>query len=149
MADLIVDHENFEYAHSSLVTDLTALLAADRLHYLRFLELPGFDPQRAQFRLGKFRRLFAVVAQATDKPLRHHRAHRGSNEKRLNTDIDQTGDGRRSVVGVQCAENKVSRQAGIGRDTRGFEVANLANHNDVWRLAQNRAWSSCRSQSGL
>jgi len=52
------------------------------------MDLARLDSQSAQFRLGKFRRLFAVVAQAPDKPLRHHRADRGSNKKRLDTDID-------------------------------------------------------------
>src|SRR5439155_23241583 len=88
MPHLIVDRKNFKYAHSAFVTDLTALLASNRFHHLRYEELPGFNSQRPQFGLVKFRRLFAVVAQAPDESLRHDRAHRGRNKKRLNTDID-------------------------------------------------------------
>jgi hypothetical protein len=88
MAHLIVDHKNFKYAHSTLVTDLTALLASHRFHHLRFMELARLNLQCAQFRLGKFPRLFAVIAQTPDKPLGQDRADRGRNKKRLNTDID-------------------------------------------------------------
>ena len=52
MARFIVDYKNFEYARSTLVTNLTALLATDRFHYLRFAELSGFNPQRTQVCFG-------------------------------------------------------------------------------------------------
>src|SRR6266487_2278220 len=51
MTDFIVDHKNFEYAHAALVTDLAALLASNRFHYLGIVKLPGFNAQRTQFRL--------------------------------------------------------------------------------------------------
>jgi len=88
MPHLIIDRKNFEYSDSAFITDLTALLASDRLHHLRFPKLPGFNSQRAQFRLGEFPGLLAVAAQAPDEPLRHDRAYRGSDKKRLNTNID-------------------------------------------------------------
>ena len=50
MTDFIIDDKNFEYAHAALVTDLAALLAPDRFHHLRFVELSGFNAQRTQFR---------------------------------------------------------------------------------------------------
>ena len=50
---------------------------------------------------------------------------------------------------MQCAENEVSGQAGIRGDTRCFQVANLANHNDVRRLAQNRTQRGGKGHANL
>src|SRR6266699_1128672 len=43
MPAFIVDPKNFESAHAALVTDLATLLAPDRFHPLRFVELPRFN----------------------------------------------------------------------------------------------------------
>jgi len=42
---------------------------------------------------------------------------------------------------VQCAENKMPGQTGVRGDARSLKVANFADHDDVRRLAQDRAQS--------
>ena len=149
MADFIVDDKDFEYAHSALIANLSALLASDRLHDLGFADLPGFNLQRTQLRLGQFAWLFAIVAESPDEPLGHDRAHRGRNQKRLHTDVDQSGYSGRRVIGVKRAENKMPGQACIDCDACSLEVANLADHNDVWRLTQDRAQSRRKRHADL
>src|SRR5262249_51549451 len=136
VAHFIVDHKNFEYAHSPFVANVTAQLAADRPHDLCIEELSGFDPKRAQLGVGKLTRLFAVAAQTTNQPLRHHGAHRRRNEKRLYAEIDQARNSGRRVIGVQRTENKVTGKTCIGGDACSLEIANLTDHDDVRRLAK-------------
>ena len=40
---------------------------------------------------------------------------------------------------MQCAENEVPSQAGVNGDARSLQVANFTDHDDVRRLAQDRA----------
>src|SRR6266478_6659431 len=139
MADVIVYDKNFEYAHATLVTDLAALLAPNWFHHLRFVELPRFNSQRTQLCLSQFSWFFAFVTQAPNEPLRHDRAYRGGDKEPLNADVNQTSDGGGGVVGVQRTENKMSGQARVRCNARSLEVANFPDHNDVRRLAQDRA----------
>ncbi len=52
-------------------------------------------------------------------------------------DVHQARHGRGRVVRVQRAEDEVAREAGVGGDGGGLEIANLTDHDDVRRLAQN------------
>ena len=114
--DFVVDHENLEDAHSPLVTGVAALVAADRLHDLRFAQLPGSIRNARNSVSLSSAGLFAIRAKSPDESLRHDRAHGGGDEKRLHADIDQARHGRRRVVRVQRAENEVTGQAGVGGD---------------------------------
>ena len=75
--------------------------------------------------------------------MRHDRSDGGSHEKRLNTEIDQARHRRRGVICVQRTENKVTSETCVRSNARCLEVSNFANHDDVRRLAQNRA-QGCR-----
>src|SRR5436190_21616724 len=66
VAHFVVNHKNFEYAHSSFVADLAAQLAADWPHDLCVQELTRLDSKRAQLGVRKFARLFAVATKPTD-----------------------------------------------------------------------------------
>jgi hypothetical protein len=75
VAHFIVNHKNFEYANSPFVANVTAQFAPDWPHDLCVRESTSLDPKRVQLGVRKFTRLFAVAAQTTNQPLRHHCAH--------------------------------------------------------------------------
>ena len=103
------------------------------------LELGRLRCGARAFGLAQFGGLFAIRAKSPNEPLRHDRADRGGDQKWLHPDVDQARDGRGRIVGVQRAEDEVAGQAGVGRDRRRLQIANLADHDDVRRLPQNGA----------
>ena len=68
---------------------------------------------------------------ATHEPLADHRLDRGGQQEVLHTEVEQTQDRRRRVVGVQRREDQVARQRRLHRDLGGFQVADLADEDDV------------------
>src|SRR4030095_13817261 len=75
--------------------------------------------------------------------------NRARSKKRVTTYVDKPSDSRRRVISVKRAENKMPGQACIDCDACSLEVANLADHNDVWRLTQDRAQSRRKRHSNL
>ena len=63
----------------------------------------------------------------------------GCDQKGFHTDVNQAGHGARRVVGVQRGENQMAGQGYVDGDGRGLQVANFTDHDNVRRLAQNRA----------
>ena len=70
-------------------------------------------------------------------------------KKRFDADIHETGDGARSVVGVERGEDQVTGQRRIDGDGGGFEVANFPDHHDVGRLAENGAQRGGKCEADL
>ena len=52
--------------------------------------------------------------------------------------VQQSGNAAGGVVGVQGGQHQMSGQRGLDRDTRGFQIAHLADHDDVRILAHDR-----------
>ncbi len=94
---------------------------------LQQLADPGSDPS-----------CLHVLAEHADQPLGHDRLDRAGHEERLDAHVDQTGDRRRGVVGVQRREDQVAGQGGLDRDLGHLAVADLADEDDVRRLTQHR-----------
>ena len=88
-------------------------------------------------RIG-FDRLFAEIADAAHQTLGEHQVHRGGHQEGFDAHVHQTVDGRRCVVGVQRRQHEVAGERGFDRHFGGFEVADLADQDDVRILAQER-----------
>jgi hypothetical protein len=86
-----------------------------------------------------FERFLALRADRAHEPHRHHALQRRGDHERLQADVDQAGDRRRRVVGVHGRQHHVAGDRGAERDLRGLGVADLADHDDVRILAQDRA----------
>src|SRR5690606_32077274 len=88
---------------------------------------------------GHVDRLLAVVAEPSGEPLRDDQADRAGDRVRLHAHVDEAGQRLRRVVRVRRRKHEVARLRGLDRDLRGLEVSNLADHDDVRVLAQERA----------
>src|SRR5207253_1321980 len=85
--------------------------------------------------------LIGAMAQRLDQ--------RGGNEERLDTEVDQTGDGGGGVVRVQRREDEMSGQRGLNGILRSFSVANFADHDDVRILPKDGAQRGAKSDTDL
>ena len=83
-----------------------------------------------------FARHFAQMR--AHQPLRQHHVQRRADQVRLDAHVDQPRDGRAGVVGVQGAEDQVAGQRGLDGRPGGLLVADLADHDDVGVLPQQR-----------
>src|SRR5207253_2843762 len=72
-----------------------------------------------------------------------------SAQNRLRPAVHQAIDSRGGVVGVQYTENKMSSQACIRGDARSLEITNFPDHNNIRRLAQDRAQRSRKCHPNL
>ncbi|KAG0752040.1 hypothetical protein G6F24_013842 [Rhizopus arrhizus] len=81
----------------------------------------------------------ALGAQAPHQPLRLYAAQRRGQQERLHAHVGQTGHRRDRGVGVQRGQHAMAGQRGLYRDLRGFQVADLADHDRIRVLAQDRA----------
>ena len=80
-----------------------------------------------------------AVVQAARQALRDDQGHRGGDVVRRHAHVHQARDGLRRVVGVQGGQHHVAGLRGLDRDLGGFQVADLADHDHVRILAQERA----------
>src|SRR5882724_1998345 len=99
--------------------------------------------------LRNFQLFLAIRTNTAHETLRANQVHRRGHEKRLDTHVHQTADGRRRVVGVQRREHQVSREGGLDPDFRRFKIANLADQNDVGILAQESSERGGKVQANL
>ena len=68
-----------------------------------------------------------------------HAQQRRAQQEGLDAHVGQAGHGAGRVVGVQGRQHQVPGQRSLDRDLRGLVVADLADHDDVRVLAQDRA----------
>ena len=100
----------------------------------------AFGPHQGQPLLGAGRcGGLAVRAQAAYQPLGDHADQCRPQQVRCHAEVDEAGDGAHRIVGVQGREHQVPGQRGLGGDLGGFQVTNLADHDDVRVLAQQGA----------
>ena len=88
---------------------------------------------------GDVERRLALGAHFAREALRQDEVHRGRHQEWLDAHVEEAVDRGRRVIGVERGEHEVARQCGLHRDLRGLEVADLADHDDVRILAQERA----------
>ncbi len=149
LADLLVELHDLEEADAALVAGVVALVAALGLEDLQGLGLLGSEADLDQ-RLGRdLGDGLAVGAQAADQPLGLDQAQRRGHQEGLDAHVDQAGDGRRGVVGVQGGEHQVAGQGGLDGDVGGLEVADLAHQDDVGVLAHEGAQGGREGQADL
>ena len=90
----------------------------------------------------------AVRAELPREPLGQHGRDGGAGDERLDAHLVQARDRARGVVRVQGREHEVSGEGGLDRDARGLAVADLADHDDVGVVAQDRAQRRGERQPG-
>ncbi len=78
-------------------------------------------------------------AQRPDQALRQDADHRRCQQVVFDAHVEQTVDGARGIVGVNGRQHQVTGQRRLHRDLRGFQVADLADHDDVGVLPHDRA----------
>src|SRR5512133_1256946 len=82
--------------------------------------------------------LLALLAEDTDEPLGEDAAEGRGDEEGLHAHLDEARDGAGGVVGVDRGEDEVAGQRGLDRDLGRLEVADLADHDDVGVLPEER-----------
>ena len=102
-----------------------------------------------QFLVARRERLLAPVAQPAGQALREDAVERGADEERFDAHLDQAGDRRRRVVGVQGREHEVPGERGLDAELRGGAVADLADQHDVGVGAQDRRQDRREVEAGL
>jgi hypothetical protein len=105
---------------------------------------------RAQqgFRRDVGRRL-ALRAQSPGEPLRHDQDHRRGDVEWRHPHVGEAHQRRGGIVGVQRRQQQVAGLRGLHRDLGGLEVADLADHDDVRVLPQERPQRGGEGQAGL
>jgi hypothetical protein len=121
LAHLVIDLKDFVDGHSSLQAGLSAVFAP-------FAGDPpsvGRQPRRAANLLEHFgaRRLGnrARWTRPPHEPLRHDAHKRRRDEKRLDFEIEQAGDGGWRVVGMKSAEQQMAGLRRFERDVGGSD----------------------------
>ena len=116
------------------------------VHLLRFFGLP----RRDQHGPGAVVDVGSFAAERTERAyqsLRHHRQNRGVKQIRRHADVEQAGERRGRIVGVQRGKHQMAGERGLDRHFRGFHVADLADHDDVGVLAHERAHAGGKVES--
>ncbi len=91
----------------------------------------------------------AVRAQPPHQPLRQHAAQHRGHQVVLQPHVAQPGDGGGGRVGVHRGQHQMPGQRRLHRDLRGLQVADLADHDDVRVLPQDRAQQGGEVQPDL
>ena len=81
----------------------------------------------------------AVRADAAHEALRHHAAQHAREQEALDAELGEARHRARGVARVHRREHEVAGERGLHRHLRGLGVADLADHDDVGVLAQDRA----------
>src|SRR5262249_46490487 len=137
IAQLVVDHDQLVDGGAAAIAGVVAAVAAGAIEELLVHDVGGAEVQLhedfgAGLALGA-----AVRADLADEPLGHDAFDRGGDQERLDAEVAKAGDGRGGVVSVQRAEHQVAGERGLHGDLGGFQVANLADQDDVRVLAEN------------
>ncbi len=88
-------------------------------------------------------------AQPPDEALRGDEVQCGREVVRRDTDVEQPRDGGRCVVRVQRRQHEVAGLRGLDRDVGRLRIANLADHDDVRILPQERTQCGREREPGL
>ena len=91
-----------------------------------------------ELRARDLRRPLAVQADVPDQPLRQHAVQRRDELIRLDAHVQEPAEHVEDVVGVDRREDQVPGQRGVDRNLRGLVVADLADHDLVGIVPQDR-----------
>ena len=108
---------------------------------------PGCEVQARELGVGGRVGGGATLADFSDQALRHQGADGGGDQEGLDADVNQTGDGAGSVIGVEGGEDQVAGEGGVDGDGGGLHVADFPQHDDVGRLAQHGAQGDGKGQA--
>jgi len=81
----------------------------------------------------------AVGAELAREALGHDQEHGGGDVEGRHAHVGKAGEALRRIIGVQRGQHEVTSLRGLDRDLGGFQVADLADHDDVRVLAQEGA----------
>ena len=81
----------------------------------------------------------AAGAELAHQPLRHDADEAGRQQEGLDAHVDESGDGRHRIVGVQRGQHQVAGERRLHGDLGGLHVADLADHHHVRVLTQDGA----------
>src|SRR6266849_1716920 len=146
-SDLVRHGQDFDDGGLPAVAAMT-MLAADRPIELGVLtdiddELHAGD----DFRDGGIG--LAAMAELAHQALRHDAAEGRGDEVVLDLHVEQAGDRARSAVRVERRENEMAGECRLNGNLRGFEIAHLADHDDVRIVPKKRAQNVGEGQVDL
>src|SRR5262245_7771819 len=140
-ADAPADVEHLEdgrAAEEARLAALGAALAPAHLQAVAALDR-DLEAERGDL-LGIQRPLHgAALADAADQALRDHAAQHAGQQEAVDAELDQARDRPGRVPGVDGREDQVAGQGGLHGHLRRLRVADLADHDHVRVLAQDRA----------
>src|SRR2546428_15193 len=93
----------------------------------------------SRLRVLATRRLAALRAHLAHQALGEHPEQRGGEQVVLHPHLEETRHGARRVIGVQGREDEVAGERRLDRDLGRLGVADLAHHDDIGVLADDRA----------
>src|SRR6267142_1610646 len=148
-AELVVNFHDFVEAGAALVAALVASGAA-----LAVINLGGLyffrRVSRIDERLLRDIQLFlAIRTNTANQALRANQVQGRGHQEGLDAHVHQTADGGGRVVGVERGQNQVACECSLDPDFRRFEVANLADQDDVRILPKKGAKGSGEVQADL
>ena len=138
-ADRVVDDEELVDAGAAAIAGLVACAqpAGARTAASRG-ERRSRPAARLRPRWASARRAARGTKRAHE-PLREHAEQARREQIRLDAHVGKARHRARRVVGVQRRQHEMAGERCLHRDLRGLEVADLADHDDVGILAQDRA----------
>src|SRR6185503_9162478 len=141
-ADLGPQDHHLVYADAAGVARAVAFFAASPAVKLRHVrKLPGKELacEALGLRRGQRIRFFAMAADAAHEALAYSHVHRRGDEVGVDSHIKEARQRRRGVTRVERREDEVARERRVDGNRGGLAVADLADHDDVRVLAQDRA----------
>ena len=102
-------------------------------------ERRGIEPELAEHLLRRADRLRALVAGLAHEALGEQAHERRGDEERLDPHVDEPRDAAGGVVRMDSREHEVTGERRGDRDLGRLAVADLADHDDVGIVAQERA----------
>ena len=136
IADVVRHSEQFERADAATEAGPPALTTAQSLHHHavgRRLEA------LRKFGGGDLASATTLFADPANESLGQNPLHAGSDQERLDSHVEQPGRRPGGVVGVERREDEMAGQGRLHRGLGGLEVADLADHDDVGVVPQNRS----------
>ena len=162
---LIVDHEELVDAGAAAIAELAARVAAGGLVDRADRRRPGaldvrevvapreerrrIEAELAQHLLGRPHRPRALVAGPAHEALGEQAHERRRDEERLDPHVDEARDAAGGVVRVDGREHEVTGERRGDRDLGRLAIADLADHDDVGIVAQERAQARRERQLDL
>ena len=142
-----IHDEQFINADAAVKAGIAAGEAAGRLAHQKCFAL--LEAERVEFGSGRGTLGPAVRAEAPHQALGHDRTKGGCQQIGLNAHVPQARDGTGGAVGVQGREGKTAGRGEFECDFGCFGVADLAHHDHIRVLTQDRTQRRRKGQADL